>query len=50
MVRKNIICESKLSCLRKICQTCTKQSEKKDAAMLYQYHVLKKQKRLFLEL
>lgn len=22
-------CESKLSCLRKICQTCTKQSEKR---------------------
>lgn len=37
-------CESKLSCLRKICQTCAKQSEKKDAAMFYQYLVLKKQK------
>ena len=43
-------CESKLSCLRKICQTCAKQSEKKDAAMFYQYLILKKQKWLFLEL
>ena len=41
---KELNCESKLSYLRKICQTCAKQSEKKDAAMFYQYLVLKKQK------